>query len=196
MKIIAICGFIGSGKDTLASLIPNSIKLSFASTLKDIVAIVFSWDRKLLEGDTSESRLWREQVDEWWSNRLNISNLTPRWILQNWGTEVLRNHFHSDIWIACIENKINHLIKNNNDKIIVITDCRFENEIECLKKLNTKFIHIQRGNNPEWIDDYINKSIIPKNVHSSEYLWVNTKFDMVIENNGPLEHLSIIVKAL
>ncbi len=194
MKIIAICGLIGSGKDTFASLIPNSAKLSFASSLKDIVAIIFNWNRNLLEGNTVESRLWREQIDEWWSNRLNIPHLTPRWVLQNWGTEVLRNHFHEDIWIACFENKINYLKKNNNTRTVVVTDCRFPNEIECLKKLNAKFIHIQRGVSPQWINDYINKSIIPKDIHPSEYSWLNAKFDMIIENNGPLEHLAIVAK--
>jgi hypothetical protein len=35
----------------------------------------------MLEGLTLESRIKREEVDEWWSKRLNIKNLTPRWVL-------------------------------------------------------------------------------------------------------------------
>ena len=121
-KIIAIQGFIGSGKDTLAEIIYNKekelgknvIKLSFAASLKDSVSIIFGWDRNLLEGDTKESRDWREQIDEWWSKRLDIPYLTPRWVLQNIGTNVMRNHFHSDIWLSSLERKIFNLKLRKN----------------------------------------------------------------------------------
>ena len=89
MSIVAICGFIGSGKNTAADYLVSDCKFvraSFASSLKDAVSSVFGWDRELLEGITEESRLWRENVDIWWSERLNIPNLTPRWVLQHWGT--------------------------------------------------------------------------------------------------------------
>jgi len=188
MKIIAIQGFIGSGKDTLANLLlekyENSIKLSFASTLKDIVSIVFGWNRELLEGETQESRLWREEIDEWWSQRLNIPHLTPRWILQNWGTDVLRGHFHPDIWLASLENKIRFM----NKDVIIITDCRFENEINCLRKLGATFVRIKRGPEPEWLSYYLNYGTTPK-VHISEYSWVKNNFDYVIENNESMEEL-------
>jgi hypothetical protein len=189
MKIIAIQGFIGSGKDTLANLIlnnnENSIKLSFASSLKDCISVVFNWNREMLEGDTKESREWREKIDEWWSKRLNIPHLTPRWVLQNWGTEVLRGHFHPDIWIASLENKIQNMKDIN---MIIITDCRFENEIECLKKLGALFIRIKRGPEPEWLEYYLNYDVKP-NVHISEYSWIKNDFDITIENDGTVEDL-------
>jgi hypothetical protein len=188
MRIIAIQGFIGSGKDTLANLLlekyENSVKLSFASTLKDIVSVVFGWNRELLEGETIQSRNWREEIDEWWSKRLNIPHLTPRWILQNWGTDVLRGHFHPDIWLASLENKIRFM----NKDVIIITDCRFENEINCLRKLGATFIRIKRGPEPDWLNYYLHYDIIPK-VHISEYSWVKNNFDFVIENNSNLEGL-------
>ena len=107
--IIGICGFIGSGKDTVADYLVNLHHFrreSFANTLKDAVSAVFGWDRTMLEGRTKQAREWREQVDLWWAERLNMPNLTPRWILQNWGTEVCRKNFHDDIWIASLENKL------------------------------------------------------------------------------------------
>ncbi len=188
MRIIAIQGFIGSGKDTLANILlekyENSVKLSFASTLKDIISIVFGWNRELLEGETQESRHWREEIDEWWSQKLNIPHLTPRWILQNWGTDVLRGHFHPDIWLASLENKIRFM----NKDVIIITDCRFENEINCLRKLGAKFIRIKRGPEPDWLNYYLHYNIIPK-VHISEYSWIKNNFDYIIENNSDLEGL-------
>ena len=107
--IIGVCGFIGSGKDTIADYLVNIHQFrreSFANTLKDAVAQIFGWDRDMLEGRTRQSREWREQVDTWWSQRLNMPNLTPRWVLQYWGTEVCRKAFHDDIWISALENKL------------------------------------------------------------------------------------------
>ena len=107
--IIGICGLIGSGKGTVADILEQEhgfTKISFADSLKDAVAAVFSWPRNLLEGDTDDSRAWREQVDTWWADRLGIPNLTPRWVLQQWGTEVCRSSFHDEIWIASMERKL------------------------------------------------------------------------------------------
>ena len=125
--IIGFCGLIGSGKDTAADYLVNFHgfkRESFANTLKDAVAAVFGWDRELLEGRTNSAREWREQIDPWWSERLDMPNLTPRLVLQLWGTEVCRRAFHDDIWIASVENKLRKTKDN-----IVITDCRFPNEI-------------------------------------------------------------------
>ena len=97
--IIGLVGLIGSGKDTVADYLVNVHgfrRESFAGTLKDAVAAVFGWDRTLLEGRTRASREWREQVDTWWAARLNMPDLTPRWVLQYWGTEVMRRGFHDD----------------------------------------------------------------------------------------------------
>ena len=63
MSIVGIFGKAGSGKDTIANyMIENLgyIKIAFADVLKDIVSVIFSWERHLLEGDTKESREFRE----------------------------------------------------------------------------------------------------------------------------------------
>ena len=101
--IIVIAGLIGSGKDTTADYLVNVHgfrKESFAGSLKDAVSDIFGWDRVLLEGQTQHSREWREQIDEWWSERLEQPKLTPRWVLQYVGTDVMRKWFHNDIWVS------------------------------------------------------------------------------------------------
>lgn len=194
--IIGICGLIGSGKDTAADYLVNFHEFkreSFAGTLKDAVAVVFGWDRELLEGRTKQSRDWREQRDEWWSRRLGIHNLTPRWILQNWGTNVLRKHFHDDIWIASLENKL----RSSQDNVVV-SDCRFYNEIQGIRNSGGKIVWIQRGVIPHWyeIACKANRGDIKaeawleaNNIHASEYSWAGTDFDAVVDNNGSIEHL-------
>ena len=206
--IIGVCGFIGSGKDTIADYLTNFHgfrRESFANSLKDAVAYVFGWDRTMLEGRTKQAREWREQVDPWWSERLNMPNLTPRWVLQYWGTEVCRKAFHDDIWIASLENKL----RNSKDDI-VISDCRFPNEIKSIKEAGGIVIRVKRGEEPAWYKDAADMNAgdrcmnwaLAKNrmeklgIHASETAWVGTKFDAVLTNDGTIDELMSKVKDL
>jgi hypothetical protein len=194
--VIGIVGNIGSGKDTIAHYLTqfhDFNQLSFASSLKDAVANVFGWDREQLEGRTQESREWREEVDSYWSKRLSMPTLTPRWVLQHWGTELARKNFHDDIWVASLENKIN---KANTS--IVISDCRFPNEIQAIRDLGGWVIRVQRGELPEWYADAelaLKGSIVginslqAKKIHASEWSWLGTKYDILINNDGTVDDL-------
>lgn len=200
--IIGITGFIGSGKDTAADYLctfHGFKRISFAGTLKDAVSAVFGWDRDLLEGSTKSSRAWREQVDQWWADRLGIPDLTPRWVLQQWGTEVCRNGFHNDIWVASVENQL----RNTTDNI-VITDCRFVNEVSAIKRAGGIVMRTHRGEDPKWLHlatlhsnttDLIQKEIykdeleLDFNVHASEYSSVGLDYDHHIDNNGTIDYL-------
>jgi hypothetical protein len=206
--IIGICGFIGSGKDTVADYLVNLHHFrreSFANSLKDAVAQVFGWDRTMLEGRTKQSREWREQPDKWWSARLG-REVTPRLMLQLWGTEVCRRGFHDDIWIASLENKL----RNSQDDI-VITDCRFPNEIKSIKAAGGKIVRVVRGPEPDWYDAAVSANRGPDGnptwslsteklqrlgIHASETAWVGTKFDVVLDNNSTLDDLYHQVKRL
>lgn len=195
-KIIGVCGFIGSGKDTAADYLVNFHEFrrdSFAATLKDAVGAVFGWDRELLEGRTKEAREWREQVDTWWAKKLDMPNLTPRWVLQYWGTEVCRKGFHNDIWIASLEARL----RNSKDNI-VISDCRFPNEIKAIKEAGGKVIWVQRGELPSWHimaakanngDSFAAAKLKQLGIHASETAWVGTNFDAIIDNNGSIDDL-------
>ena len=202
--IIGVCGLIGSGKDTIADYLQNIHEFrreSFASTLKDAVAAVFGWDRELLEGRTKESRAWREQVDAWWSARLDMPDLTPRWVLQYWGTEVVRRSFHDDTWIASLENKLR---KTGDD--VVISDCRFPNEIAAIKRAGGTVIRVVRGPEPNWYNTALgaNSGIATDQnllkqlgVHASETAWIGTNFDAIVDNNADgLDNLYSQVKDL
>ena len=200
--IIGVCGFIGSGKDTIADYLMNIHQFrreSFANALKDAISMVFGWDRDMLEGRTRQSREWREQVDPWWAERLNMSDLTPRWVLQHWGTEVCRRAFHDDIWIAALENKL----RNSTDDI-VISDCRFPNEIKSIKDAGGIVIRVIRGAEPDWYDAAVSANRGPNGntswaisraklerlgVHASESAWAGTEFDAEVDNNSSMDHL-------
>ena len=184
-KIIGLCGLEGSGKDTFANILVNShgyIKMSFGSVLKDVVAAIFGWNRKLLEGDGDESeRKWRETVNTWWANKLGIPELTPRWVLNNIGTDLFRDKFNENIFIYALERTIEKTINKHDN--IVISDCRFPNEIEWLLKNGGLLVHIYRDNVPDWFIDYKMNGIIPTGIAYSNYAWIPyTKISIEIKN--------------
>jgi hypothetical protein len=206
--IIGFVGFIGSGKDTAADYLVNFHGFrrdSFANTLKDAVSAVFGWDRIMLEGRTKESREWREQQDDWWTNRLDMV-ITPRWVLQNWGTEVCRQGFHDDIWIASLENKMRKTGDN-----IVISDVRFPNEIKAIHNAGGIVVRVKRGEDPEWYDaaESMNRGpngnfswstskhkIEKLGIHASETAWVGQPIDTIVDNNGTIDDLFTQIKNL
>lgn len=207
--IIGVCGIIGSGKNTVADYLIDHhgfIQESFARSLKDAVASVFSWDREMLEGLTDESRAWREQVDAWWAQRLGITHLTPRWVLQNWGTDVLRQYFHDDIWIASAEKRLTSATDD-----VVLSDLRFPNEFTALKKIGAVTARVKRGPDPEWFVAAGEMSQLPmispdartaymkimnSGIHESEWAWAGQQVDFVIENNGEKSELYDQVDAI
>jgi len=201
--IIGVCGFIGSGKDTVADYLTNFHgfrRESFANSLKDAVSMVFGWDRIMLEGRTAQAREWREQVDPWWSERLNMPHLTPRWILQYWGTEVCRQGFHDDMWIAALENKLRTSTDN-----VVISDCRFPNEIKSIKQAGGIIVCVKRGIQPHWLDIAVQANrgsgnaqdwLKNEKIHASETAWVGTDFDEILDNNSNIDDLFTQVKGL
>jgi hypothetical protein len=120
-------------------------------------------------------------------------------VLQYWGTEVCRQGFHDDIWIASLENKL----RNSTDDI-VISDCRFPNEIKSIKAAGGIVVRVTRGPEPVWYDAAVSVNRGPdgnsswsiskgklerSKIHASEYAWAGTKFDAVLDNNSTLDHL-------
>lgn len=197
--IVGLLGAIGSGKNTVASILVNQhgfSRDSFASALKDATAPIFGWPRSLLEGDTEVSRQWREEVDEWWARKLGIPGFTPRLALQLLGTEVFRNHFHKDIWL----NSLLYRLEARPQTNIVISDARFLNEIDVIRQTGGVIVRVDRGPRPEWWeiathayngDSHCEEMMKTAyaHVHESEWRWVGCIPQIVIHNDGTLSDL-------
>jgi len=129
----------------------------------------------MLEGKTESSRYWREQPDKFWSEKFG-KPVTPRWVLQYFGTEVMRQTMHDAIWIdSCL--------MRYNGAPTVIADTRFQNELKMIQKSGGKLILVKRGELPS------KEEMQKQGAHKSEWDWMGWNFDFVIENNGTKDEL-------
>ena len=136
---------------------------------------MFNWDREMLEGKTESSRYWREQPDKFWSEKFG-KPVTPRWVLQHFGTEVMRQNMHDAIWIdSCL--------MRYNGTPTVIADTRFQNELKMIKKSGGILILVKRGDLPS------REEMEANGAHKSEWDWMGWDFDFVIDNDGTKEEL-------
>jgi len=176
--LIGLVGLIGSGKDTVAERLVTHHgykRDSFAKSLKDAVSSMFNWNRELLEGNTKESRDWREQPDAFWSEKMG-KEVTPRWVLQYFGTEVMRQGMYDAIWVDSVIGRY------KGDKT-VISDTRFQNEIKTIKAHGGIVVLVKRGEIPT------REEMQKQGIHQSEWDWVGSDFDYTIDNTSSLEGL-------
>ena len=192
--LIGLVGFIGSGKGTVGDILAKDygfVQDSFAAPLKDAASAIFGWDRTMLEGATKDSREWREEVDEFWSQAFG-KPFTPRLALQLLGTQACRDGIHQDIWTASV-------FKRARGKDVVVTDCRFINEVEGIHKEGGMVIHVCRGDLPVWWDlakkanlhqdqDALNE-LKQLGIHESERAWIGQPIDITFFNDAGIEDI-------
>jgi hypothetical protein len=201
-NIIGLVGFQGSGKDTVGSIIqelyPSYTTTSFAKPIKSALSSMFGWQAKLLEGTTKASRVWRETQDSYWTEKLG-KPITPRLMMREFGTELIRNQFSQDFWTNRCE-----LFLQDSKKSVVVTDVRFVNEIEMIKRLGGKIVWVRRDPLPDYYNQslwfnqqtkfiqFVSKPFLRKihGVHRSERDWIGTDFDSIILNNTSIQDLT------
>ncbi len=177
MIIIGITGRKRSGKDTIGEyLVKNHgfVRVAFADALKEACKIIFGFSDEQVYGDEL-----KEVVDKYW-------NHSPREILQKVGSELFRDQLSivcenigNDIWIRSVERKIENLQKQGFDRFVV-TDVRFENELNFIKKYKNGYTWkvTRNKNNDQEIK-----------VHQSEAMIDELKTDVLIDNVQTIEKL-------
>lgn len=169
--IIGISGKLGSGKNTVASVISqldsSFIEKAFAYKLKQIVAVLASCP--IEDTMTQEGK----------NTFVEGFNLTIGEMLQKVGTNALRDHFNENVWINALLIELRKAEGN-----YIITDCRFKNEAKAIKDAGGILIRVERPVNP--IAEKSNRDL----THASEVdLDDYDGFDHVIINDGDLQSL-------
>lgn len=174
-KLIALCGKKRSGKDTAGSLYIEKygyIKYAFANPLKEACREIFMFNEEQMDGKLKET------IDEKWG-------VSPRKVFQIFGTEMFRQRLtdffpemkdiKENFWIYRFELWYKNLIKTNPNAKVVVTDVRFPNEANIIKKLCGTVIKIERHTKKN------------NDSHSSEKSIDLIKGDINITNNGTIK---------
>ena len=146
MKLIALCGAAGAGKDTVADMLPAR-KLAFADALYREVAEAWGVEQHVLrcreakETPTGELALFRCAddsfvVDSHFGDHWGIAR-SPRQILQWWGD--YRRAQDPDYFVNATAQHI-----ANGLGPLVITDVRFPNEAALVRQLGGQLWQIRR----------------------------------------------------
>jgi hypothetical protein len=150
-------------------------RLAYADTLKEACKTIFGLTDEQVYGDEK-----KEIKDEYW-------NHTPREILQKVGTELFRNtlskeleHIDKDIWIRSVEKTMLNDIKKGFNKF-VITDVRFQNELDFINNNNGITIKVVRPSIMNNNKDY--------KTHMSEALIDCFPTDVLLINDSSLDDL-------
>lgn len=94
------------------------------------------------------------------------------------GTDVVRNLYSKKYWVDVIGNEYQELMNSDENTLLIVSDCRFDNECKVIKQNNGLLIEItsNRGGSDE--------------THESENGIDLSDFEIVnVENNGTLTQL-------
>lgn len=178
VKLIGIHGPLESGKDTVAQIIISKFpqlytQYAFAWPIKKACQIMFDFSEKDMN-----DRILKERVHPIWE-------ITPRKAMQLLGTEYGRDMIRKDIWII---RALMEISKNKEHGYgTIISDVRFDNEAELIRKQGGIIVHITR---PE-LD-----TSSEKYQHESEHGISKMLEDIIINNNGTLDELQEKIEAL
>lgn len=174
MNLLGLCATKRSGKDTFADYLCENygyVKYSFAGPLKKACAEIFMLSEEQVDG------IHKETIDDRW-------DVSARTIFQKVGTEMFRDKL-SDIipemykiqqnfWVYRFKLWYANFLKQNPNGKVVVSDVRFENEVDVIRELNGSLIKINR--NTHLTDN-----------HASEQYIQMVNADIELENNSDLK---------
>lgn len=172
-KIIGITGKAGSGKDTVVEVFlknhehPVSQRLAFGDGVKHSAAAIF-----------------REPLGKFYDHKQELSEqwgITYREMLQKLGTEFARDVINKDFWVKWLQSKLADI--PDTIQLVFITDVRFDNEAEWIKKQGGIVIEVVR-------DGHSTLTSLEE-MHSSEGGISHNLVDYVIVNRETPDKLGI-----
>ena len=164
-RLIGLHGPARSGKDTVGQMLVDGFgvqPLSFAEPIRNALRGMMNLTDVHFHGDLKEA------VMPWLGK-------SPRQLMQTLGTEWGRGIVHPDLWLLLAEREIEKAFEHGRS--VVITDVRFENEAEFVRKQGGQVWHVHRAN------------AVKVNAHASEAGIAFQTGDRRIDNNASLEDL-------
>lgn len=163
--LIAICGFKGSGKSTVASRIRwqlNARRVRFAGPLKGMLA-AFGLTEDEIEGGLKEAPCEK------------LCGKTPRHAMITLGTEWGREMIGPDIWTRAWERAAKSALDQGLD--VITEDLRFPNEFEAVRRLGGLVLRVVRPG-------------LAAGEHESEAHAMSFQADIECSNDGDIDDLN------
>ena len=132
MIVIGFVGTKGVGKDTAADVLVTKhgfVRRKFAQPIKDVCSMLFQVPESHFEGPEKERLVEKH-------------GMSPRQMMQMVGTDMFRHMVHADFWLHHFEDWCTH---QPVDTRVVVTDLRFQNEIDAVKRLGGMVVRIVRS---------------------------------------------------
>jgi len=142
--LFAFSGLKGSGKDTAANVLIKEYgftKIAFADAVRELALVIDPWivSETRYGPDISRLSILVENMG-WDYLKRNIPEV--RRLLQVIGTEGGRMLVGENVWVDILAKRYPDIA--DEDVRYVITDCRFDNEVEFVRNNGGKLIWINR----------------------------------------------------
>lgn len=167
--LIGLTGYAQSGKDTLAQILVNEygfVRVAFADKIRE-----FLYDMNpMIDTIAFEPIFLKDRVDrDGWEKAKQNPHI--RRALQNAGVSARKN-FGEDFWVQAAFSDVRHSQK------IVVTDVRFKNEADWIKKFENSHIWRVKRNGVDAINNHVSESEMD-----------GYPVDQIFTNNGSIEDL-------
>lgn len=203
-SIISVSGRIGSGKDEVGKIIqyltsPEAIYKGGYSHCKDMgFSYEVNWEIKKFAGKLKQiaSIITGVPVDKFEDQEFKKTNMPECWdkpqqsgrykalkpmtyrqFLQELGTNAMRDNLHSNVWVSAL------LSDYNTSSRWIITDTRFQNELEAIKSIGGITIRVVRPD-------------IKQDNHPSETSLDSAEFDYTVINDGYIGDLVVKIRRI
>lgn len=183
MNVIGLSGRAQAGKDTVGMHLVKTRgfeRVSFADPLRSMAIDInpmVGWDERKQAPEYLQEVVgkvgWATAKELW---------PEVRRFLQRLGTNGVRDHLGSHVWVNLADENI-HELADHGVPGVVLTDVRFPNEVELIRRWSGTWAVIDRpGDNPA-------------GTHASETSLDYAKADLTITNHGSIEQLFAEVDA-
>ena len=167
--IIGLSGYARSGKDTVADHLVNTYgftQKSFAAKMKEAIYTL----NPIVHSDSIGEFRYQSLVDVYGLDKVKEDYPEVRRLLQVFGTEVGRSMFGDNFWVDLTLNNLKSFHT-------VISDVRFKNEAEAIRKSGGQIWRVNRV------------GVGPVTGHVSEIDLDDYDFDFVLNNDTTIESL-------
>lgn len=168
-KVIGIAGRARTGKDTCADFLAGYLdgyRYGFADPLKAMLVPL---------GIDMTDPYWTENKER----EIPLFERSVRYMMQTLGTEWGRQLIHPDIWVRVAEVELG--LRGDG---MIISDVRFDNEAEFIRRAGGTVIHLTRPDAPT------------VEAHASEAGIKQSPRDKYIINDGTVDELYVKLAAL